>query len=292
VIFQHDELEHAGRIGDTLRDEGHRLRVIKLYDGEAVPPDLDDVDGVISMGGTMDVGEEDKYPWMRSELDFIRQAVDAKLPFVGVCLGAQFLAAARGKSFSVHIWARFCQPTRIAYAADGDLRRQLVAALAQSVLLFHRRTSHLIAACDLAEFWRTGLRSTYDDEIRSEKPGRLRELFRASEDAYRARTRLALAITPEIARIEAGDRVTSNRSECRKRFYRLGLRLKRPFEKLAVLLRFIKAAFTFQGGLDYARWKIERHSGLRIGLTDRQRRHPLWGGLYLFVKILLRGGLR
>lgn len=96
VVFQHDALEHAGRLGDILRDEGHRLRVIKLHEGDSVPVDLDDVDGVISMGGTMDVGEEDKHPWMKPELDFIKQAVDAKVPFVGVCLGAQFLAAACG----------------------------------------------------------------------------------------------------------------------------------------------------------------------------------------------------
>lgn len=96
VVFQHDPLEHAGRIGDTLRDEGHRLRVIRLDLGEPVPPDFDDVDGVISMGGSMDVGEQDKHAWMQPEIDFIQEAVDRRVPFVGVCLGAQFLAAACG----------------------------------------------------------------------------------------------------------------------------------------------------------------------------------------------------
>lgn len=205
---------------------------------------------------------------------------------------AQFLTAARGGSFTVHIWARFCQPSRIPHAADETLRRELVAALAQSVMIFHRRTLHLIDTCSLVDFWSAGLRSTYADEIRTEKPGRLRSLFNAAEASYQARSRLALAQFPEMGAIDGNDGVRSNLTDSRKRLYRLGMRMKRPLAKVAVFFRFIKAAFTFQGGLDYARWKIERHSGVRIEVTDLQRRHPVLGGLYLFVKVLLRGGLR
>jgi hypothetical protein len=41
------------------------------------------------------------------------------------------------------------------------------------------------------------------------------------------------------------------------------------------LLRLTKSVFTFAGGADYVAWKVERHSGYRIPLTDWQRRHPL-----------------
>jgi hypothetical protein len=205
---------------------------------------------------------------------------------------AQFSCAARGKSFTPHIWARFCQPCRIPHAATEELRQQLVTSLEQSVLMFHRRTLHLIGTCSLIDFWGAGLRSTYADEIRSEKKGRLNSLFNAAEDSYMARTRLALAQIPEMGGIVTNKEVRSNLSGRRKRLYQLGLRLKRPLTKMAIVFRFIKAGFTFQGGLDYARWKIERHSGVRIEVTDRQRRHPILGGLYLFVKALMRGGLR
>lgn len=96
IVFQHDPLEHAGRLGEVLRDEGHRLEIVELYDGDPVPVDLDNVDGVISMGGPMDTDEKDRHAWMRAELDFIKNAVDAKLPVVGICLGAQLLADACG----------------------------------------------------------------------------------------------------------------------------------------------------------------------------------------------------
>lgn len=204
----------------------------------------------------------------------------------------QFSSAARGSSFTPHIWARFCQPCRIPHAADEGLRQELVHAIAQSVLVFHRRTLHLVDSCGLMDFWGAGLRSTYADEIRTEKAGRLQSLFNAAELSYEARTRLALAHFPEMGTIAANGEVVSTVAGSRKRLYRLGLRMKRPLAKVAVFCRFIKAGFTFQGGIDYARWKIERHSGVRIEVTDRQRRHPVLGGLYLFVKVLMRGGLR
>lgn len=96
VVFQHEELEHGGRLGEVLRDEGHRLEVIRLYDGDEVPVDLDDVDGVVSMGGTANVDETEKYPWIQPEMDFLKRAVEAEVPVVGVCLGCQLLAVAMG----------------------------------------------------------------------------------------------------------------------------------------------------------------------------------------------------
>ena len=45
--------------------------------------------------------------------------------------------------------------------------------------------------------------------------------------------------------------------------------------------RLVKAAFTFTGGADYMVWKIERHSGHHIELSDWQRRHPVITGFML-----------
>ncbi|MEM7487988.1 MAG: hypothetical protein AAF390_02580, partial [Pseudomonadota bacterium] len=41
------------------------------------------------------------------------------------------------------------------------------------------------------------------------------------------------------------------------------------------LIRVVKGAFTFDGAADYIAWKVERHSGRALELTDFQRRHPL-----------------
>lgn len=94
-VFQHHRMETPSRLGETLRDRGHRLRILKLYDGQAVP-DLDDADAVVSMGGPMNVADAAEHPWLDDEMTFLRQAHERRLPIVGVCLGAQLLAAALG----------------------------------------------------------------------------------------------------------------------------------------------------------------------------------------------------
>ena len=40
-------------------------------------------------------------------------------------------------------------------------------------------------------------------------------------------------------------------------------------------LRIFKSALTFDDPLDYALWKVERHSGVKLIATERQRRYPL-----------------
>jgi len=96
IVFQHGDLEGPGRLGATLRDHGFRLDIRRPdRDGAgAVPPDLDNVHGVISLGGAMNVG--DPLAWLGREMEFLKLAHEAALPVIGVCLGAQMLAAALG----------------------------------------------------------------------------------------------------------------------------------------------------------------------------------------------------
>lgn len=96
VIFEHHPHETSAELGATLLRHNHRLRVVKLHAGAAVPPDLDDVDGIISMGGPMNVEDAGQHPWMEPELAYLKRAHAAGVPIVGVCLGAQLIAAALG----------------------------------------------------------------------------------------------------------------------------------------------------------------------------------------------------
>lgn len=96
VIATHVESEGPGSLGTFLEAEGARLRVVRLYDGDKLPEQVAGVDAVVSMGGPMNVYEEDKYPYLRDETDFLRRAIDAGIPVLGVCLGAQMIAKAAG----------------------------------------------------------------------------------------------------------------------------------------------------------------------------------------------------
>jgi GMP synthase-like glutamine amidotransferase len=95
VVLEHSDLDPSLRLGMALRDYGHALQVARLHRGQPVPPDLDDVHGVIAMGGAPSAND-DSLPWLQREMAFLREASDAALPVIGICLGCQVLARALG----------------------------------------------------------------------------------------------------------------------------------------------------------------------------------------------------
>ena len=96
LVLQHIEIEHPGIFRDFMRADGIAWDTVELDEGESIPP-LGGYDALISMGGPMDVFEEDAHPWIADEKAAIREAVAARgMPFLGVCLGHQLLAAALG----------------------------------------------------------------------------------------------------------------------------------------------------------------------------------------------------
>lgn len=102
IVLQHSAEDTPGRIAPIFRDAAHKLDIRRLDVWAAqggkgpggVPADLDDVDGVICLGGAPNVG--DAVPWMQPELEFIRAAHARQLPVIGFCLGHQMIAAALG----------------------------------------------------------------------------------------------------------------------------------------------------------------------------------------------------
>jgi GMP synthase-like glutamine amidotransferase len=94
LVLQHSDRCRPGRLGLTLRDHAFKLDVVRLDKGDNLPPDLDDVDGVISLGGPQNVDEG--HAWLDRERELLRSAHEASLPIVGICLGHQLLAEALG----------------------------------------------------------------------------------------------------------------------------------------------------------------------------------------------------
>ena len=96
LVFQHIAVEHPGVFRDFLAADGHDWQAVELDAGEALPT-LGGFDVLWVMGGPMDTWQEDEYPWLVEEKAAIREAVlERKMPFLGVCLGAQLLADALG----------------------------------------------------------------------------------------------------------------------------------------------------------------------------------------------------
>lgn len=95
--FQHVPFEGLGTIKQWVHEQGHSLTSTRLFDGEDFP-ELDQIDWLIIMGGPMSAYEDEKYPWLEREKNYIHQAIVAKKRVLGICLGAQLIANALGES--------------------------------------------------------------------------------------------------------------------------------------------------------------------------------------------------
>jgi GMP synthase (glutamine-hydrolysing) len=96
-VAQHAPHEGPGLLADVLSAAGVDARIVRLDLADALPAP-GDVGGVVVMGGAMGVHDTGAFPWLETERQWIAQAVRADIPVLGVCLGAQQLAAALGAS--------------------------------------------------------------------------------------------------------------------------------------------------------------------------------------------------
>lgn len=93
--LQHVPFEGLGSIAPWLTANGYEVTCTKLFEAVDLPaPEAIDV--LVVMGGPMSVNDEDDYPWLVQEKEFIRACVDSGMPVLGICLGAQLIARVLG----------------------------------------------------------------------------------------------------------------------------------------------------------------------------------------------------
>ncbi len=204
----------------------------------------------------------------------------------------------RGASrwFETYIWGRFTQPIEIVYSRNPGCKQQLQTQLRQATLSFLNRVlPRLPAEGSVQALWRDGIKLSYSVEWRAESASRAQELINNDQRAYEQRLRdchQELRYPLEI--LQLGDSLSyrSHIPAMQRALSRLAWPLRRLQGKTLSILRLVKALFTFEGGLDYIAWKLERHSGQKIDIPERVRRYPLifiWG---LFYRLYRRGIIR
>lgn len=97
LILQHVPVEGPGLILESLEAAGaeHRIRNLLTEQQPELPP-IEELSGVVLMGGPMDAADVRGFPALALEQQLVREAISAKLPMLGVCLGHQIIAAALG----------------------------------------------------------------------------------------------------------------------------------------------------------------------------------------------------
>ncbi|MES2884220.1 MAG: hypothetical protein V4709_05415 [Pseudomonadota bacterium] len=205
----------------------------------------------------------------------------------------QFERGVAGAGLDTTLWARFAQPARLIWSRDAAAASSATAAVSQAVVTASRWAALLGPVQGQAsEYWDAVFARTYAAELRVEKSSRALSLAAHDPERYAQALRAAWQLAgASFSQNEAGLLCPELDAAARQRAGRAWARRAR-WGKPLNLLRLTKSVFTFAGGADYVAWKVERHSGYRIPLTDWQRRHPLLAAPKVLWTLWRRGVLR
>jgi len=174
---------------------------------------------------------------------------------------------------SVSVWARFSQPSRLAWAVDERARRTAIAAIARAAPTLLAVAGRVDGEQPL-DWWRRAFALTYSAELRAERTGRAGSVVDADLERYQRFSRPAIAAIPQGGGVRGG------------------WARRRLEGKALSVLRLAKASATFAGGVDYIAWKINRHAGTQIRIKPWQRRWPLLAAITLLPRLLKSGAVR
>ena len=183
----------------------------------------------------------------------------------------QFLKGTSPAAFHPSLWARFSQPVALVQARGrGDAVRD-------------DRGDHPGRGDDAAgerglvpsparpaDLWQEALRRTYGAELRPESADRAATIYQADAERY---DRMARLVFSDQIRDDGRIAIQATAEETARA--RRSWLARRLLGKPLSVLRLMKSLFTFDGGVDYALWKVERHTGVRVPVSGFERRHPI-----------------
>ncbi len=153
LFLQHDPLDGPGALLEWATSRGHSVTTCLICEGQPLPPH-DSFGLLVSLGGPMGAYENEKYPWLALEKQYLCDAYAAGKKLLGLCLGCQLLADALGGKAFRHTLKEFgwqpIEPTgegkKWFSPDDGELSLPAVGADEKSSFLAldaHKKSSFL-----------------------------------------------------------------------------------------------------------------------------------------------------
>src|SRR5580692_9308128 len=96
AVVSHLPFEDLGSLGPELLRRGFMIHSIEAATAKFPVPEIQDSDLLVVLGGPIGVYDSDAYPFLAGEIDDLRRRLAAGKPTLGICLGAQLMAAALG----------------------------------------------------------------------------------------------------------------------------------------------------------------------------------------------------
>jgi hypothetical protein len=203
-----------------------------------------------------------------------------------------FAARAAGGP-DARVWSRFSQPARLVWARDAAARERCLAAVSLATrtavarMLAWLPGAERVQRVEPARLWRNGFRETYGSELRGEAGATIDSIYAAAAPRFDRVARLALAADARFVVEAQDDAALAVASDPAWRAReRRDWALRRRLAKLVTFAGLLKTTLTFDDWVSYALWKLERHSGKPVVLTERQRRHPFLYAWPVFFRLL------
>jgi len=226
---------------------------------------------------------------------YLEEVVDGRIVRAKYALVtlAQLRHGVQADALDTTLWTRLSQPCACVHArSDADWAHVCDAVARASITAAQWAAALGPRQGDALAYWRALYACTYQVELRLESTARHDVLLAHDPDRY-------VRLLPEAWRAggiafdtEAGGTLRPHLARAERaaalRRWQRRKRLGRPLN----VLRLLKAAFTFDGAMDYVAWKVERHTGTRLELRPWQRRFPLLAAPGLYYRLRQRGLLR
>ncbi len=198
---------------------------------------------------------------------------------------------AQMKALHPYFWGRFCQPFALVYYKEGIDKIAIEISQLTAIISFIKASLSLLKSpFNADELWRTGLAASYHSELRAERHSRLDQLAQFDAKIWRKITVLAAPLLP-LHSIDA-ELFNHQLNEAEVHREQQRWQWRRRIGIIWSLMRLTKAVFTFQNGVEYGLWKIERHTGERMSVPTRVKRWPLIFGWPYLWRLYRRGLLR
>ena len=95
AVIRHQETAPLGIIEEVFEQEGVPWHYHDCWTNAPLPS-VDDVSGLVVLGGAMNADEVEDFPYLLGVRDLVRDVAQKERPVLGICLGAQTLALALG----------------------------------------------------------------------------------------------------------------------------------------------------------------------------------------------------
>ena len=102
ICILHQPHSKVRRVGQEINKLGLNYKIIKPCVGQALPDDVHKFCGVVVFGGPMGVYEQNKYTFLKDEVNWIKKVIISNVPIFGICLGAQLIAKSLGADVRPH----------------------------------------------------------------------------------------------------------------------------------------------------------------------------------------------